>query len=317
MTIEDSLENEKLHRSDREKYIGELLLRQRIINQEVFSFMKDTLKPDSLIIDACAGPEGSFLAASITDHHWVGNDLSLEFAKVLRDTGALNVTISDFSKAPFADESAGGVLFVFALNNVCRLRPAISEAVRILKNDGTMVVADSGPSNWIAKIFMLSLLEEGTAGGGIRKKSAGIIQEYFAGKSYSLDEYTNYCLKHTLGLTREEMADLVSQQDTQGKRRSVFHFQNLLVRLYFENIHRVAGELGLTLIKVGIMSAGKKRGGNWEVSRPVEVKPDSEWCNTLIQTRSLRGEVITKYPPSIVRADTRMTLPILAYKKKK
>lgn len=316
--IEQKLFKEKVERDDTGNYIGALLVRQRLINHAVVKIAEEFLKPGDIVVDACAGPEGSLLAASLHGYSWIGNDISTKFAANLRKSGASRVVISDFSHAPYQDGFADGVFFIFALNNISQPASAIKESARITDKYGVIMIADCGPSKWVANIVLSSLFSKSSSSLGMNSKVFTYgIPAYFSQKTYSQAEYADFFMENSLGLTRGELYNQALEllhNPTNKVKSFAFRFQELVVQRYFEHIAHSAENAGFSLQKTGIL-AMTQNGHEWEVSSPIAVST-TNWIEQLMNTRKNTGEIVNSLPMLRLRADHKIVFPVLCFQKK-
>jgi ubiquinone/menaquinone biosynthesis C-methylase UbiE len=316
--LENLFFREKQKRDDNSSYIGNLLVRQRQINHKVVSFSSEIIPTGSLVIDACAGPEGSVLASKLYGYDWVGNDISNKFADDLHKTGIDKIVVSDFSRSPFKSEIAQGVYFIFALNNINRPANAIAEAARITKNHGVITIADPGPSLWVSDILLYSLLDNSHRNcfTGNRYNE---LENYFKNKEYSIESYTDYFLEYVLGAGKGEMNDYVQDfikkiNGTKKSRRSLsFYFQQKVTEKYLEFQQKTADSCGFEPVKIGIMSTafiGDKEG--WQVTEIVPLDKEN-WLEEIISARMSKSDLI---PKSVIKANVRNIFPVVCYQKR-
>lgn len=319
--IEKELFREKVERDDSSVYVGNLLIRQRLINEAVLQFAEPFLPTGSRVVDACAGPEGSWLAAASRGYKWVGNDISFKFAKILKKTGA-NVVLSDFPHALFQGKIADGLFFVFALNNICNPRMAFVEAERVTKDGGIIVEAEPGLATWVTKILLHSILSRFPNFQHIdylnRMKFSSEVEDHFVDKPYSENEYTDLILERTTGKTATELLSLAESSICIGTRKHRVHygFHQAITRLYFEHISAESQRAGFKLIKAGIMAMAQIP-ERWEVSSAVEVSTDS-WLDQLMKVKNWRRgkhPLIDSFPVSMDTSAKRMVFPVLCMKK--
>ena len=319
--IERELFREKVERDDSSNYVGNLLIRQRLINEAVLQFAKPFLPSGSQVIDACAGPEGSWLAAASRGYKWIGNDISLKFAEILKKTGA-SVVLSDFPHAPFKDKVTDGLFFIFALNNICNPRMAFAEAERITKDGGIIVEAEPGLSTWVTKILLHSILSRFPSSLHIdylnRMKFSVGVKDHFVDKPYSEEEYTDLVLERAVGKTATELLPLAESSIRTGTRKYRVHyeFHQAITRLYFEHLSAESQRSGFKLIKAGIMAMAQIP-DRWEVSSAVEVSTDS-WLDQLMKVKNWRRgkhPLIDNFPVSMDTSAKRMVFPVLCMKK--
>ena len=321
-SIEQDLLREKVARDDTSSYIGNLLVRQRWVNREVFSFSEDFLQPGATVVDACAGPEGSLLTGALHAYHWYGNEISHRFAQNLKATGgeAACVTLADFIHSPYQAEFADAVYFIFAMNNLVQHQETIREAHRITNQRGLIVIADPGPTVWIANIFLKSFCDtEGlsmphTLGRG--RIFSEEISEFFAQKPYTAEQYVDYLMVHSLGKTREDMTELFySVLNTSRRKKDIsFDFQNALLRVYFEHVVATCQHQSLELQKTGILAMGQDDHGEWIVAEPVSIG-QTPWIDDFINTRQWKGPLVERLPHAIAHSAKRMVVPILCFRR--
>ncbi|MBI4036092.1 class I SAM-dependent methyltransferase [Candidatus Daviesbacteria bacterium] len=312
-SVEKYLQDEKIARDDLGTYIGNLLVRQRLVNEAVLEFAQPILPAKSLVIDACAGPEGSWLAAARRGYQWVGNDISVKFAHTLRRTGA-NVVMSDFPNAPFKDEIADAVFFIFALNNICNPKEAFDEAARITKPGGVIVGAEPGLSTWVTKILFHSVLSPSSK----RIPFSQEIEKQFADKPYSEMDYTDLLAEKTLGLTTADLATIAQTAASSETKihRAHYRFHETILKIYFAQVLAKSQNAGFKLEKAGILAIAQSL-TEWEVSAPIELTRN-QWLDQFMQVRVWkRGQnsPVDQLPPSMDRAARRIIVPILCMKK--
>lgn len=321
-SIEQDLLREKVARDDTSAYIGDLLVRQRWVNKKIFSFSEDFLQAGATVVDACAGPEGSLLAGALHDYRWYGNEISHRFAHNLKATGgeAASVTLADFIHSPYSTGFADAVYFIFAMNNLVRHQETIREAHRITNQKGLIVIADPGPTVWIANIFLKSLCDaEGlsmsdTLGRG--RVFSEEISNFFSQKPYTAERYVDYLMVYSLGTTREDLRELFYNVLKTSKRKKdiSFDFQNELLRVYFEHLVATCKHQSLELQKTGILALGQDKQGEWIVAEPVSVE-QTRWIDDFINTRQWKGPLVEDLPHAIAHSAKRLVVPILCFKK--
>lgn len=319
--IEIALFREKVVRDDAIKYVGDLLIRQRLVNEAVVGFGEEFLAAGSRVIDACAGPEGSWLASAKRGYRWIGNDVCLKFSETLRRTGA-TVVLSDFSQSPFRDGIVDGIFFIFALNNICNPIAAFHEASRMTNQNGVILEAEPGLSTWISKILLHSLLSEsGSCQNYLQGRSfSSEIEGHFATRSYSEHDYANLVMQQTLGKSREEMASLAQDcvETTAKKSRVDYKFHEEVIKQYFTYLEQCSKQVGFNLAKAGILAIAPIPGRDvWEVSKPVKISTNT-WLQDFIQARKWdrrENPVVSQLPTSMDKSPKRMVVPILCFKK--
>lgn len=320
--LEQAFCAEKQKRDDTSDYIGDLLARQRRVNYEVLAFSREFLPPESLVIDACAGPEGSLLPASLYGYSWIGNEISFRFAGNLKKTGADMVVISDFAQAPFQEGAADGVFFIFAINNILRPAEALAEAGRIVKENGTMVLAGPGPSFWQTNILLSSLLkgkETGLSKRILGDKCSRGIEQYFGNKPYSEEEYCQFFLEHNLGVTQERLQEVIEEifrdngQTRQEEKRISFRFQQEVAALYYLHLVNLAAGEGFEITKVGLMAVARTSptSKDWQVTSPKKVEVES-WLELLMETRKGKTDLL---PPAVFSSQCKLIFPVICFRK--
>ena len=320
-SIEQDLFREKVARDDISAYIGDLLVRQRLVNEKIFSFSENFLQPGATVIDACAGPEGSLLAGALHAYRWYGNEISERFAQNLKANGgeAASVTLADFLHSPYRAGFADAAYFIFAMNHLVRHQETIREAHRITNQRGLIVIADPGPTVWIANIFLKSLCDaEGlsmpnTLGRG--RVFSEEISRFFAQKPYTAEQYVDYLTVHSLGKTREGMTELFYSvlKTSQRKKDISFDFQNALLRVYFEHLVATCQHQSLELQKTGILAIGQDDHGEWIVAEPTRVG-QARWIDDFMSTRQWKGPLVEGLPHAIAHSAKRLVVPILCFR---
>jgi ubiquinone/menaquinone biosynthesis C-methylase UbiE len=315
MSVEAALLKEKYQRSDQSEYIDGLLARQRLVNARVVGFACRHIPKGGTVVDTCAGPEGSLLPwVVLGEGKWIGNDLSVKFAETLKQSLADNVVLSDFSRSPFRKEIADGVFMIFALNNIDRTEAPLSEANRVLKKDGILVVADPGPSNWLIKILLAGAACEDIQiplGLKIKEKVHG----HFATKAYTLDEYMKFYVVNKLGLSMEEFLKALRDIDTENPSKFEFEATRLVKTRYFENLIVTAQNNGLGLINQGIMAMAKTaEGKDWLVSGVIPVEED-EFLPEYYDILKWRSNTAEQIGDAYKSASVRVVVPVMCFKK--
>lgn len=314
-SIKHRLLGHNIQRDDASRYIGELLVRQRVVNRTVLDFSQEYLSLGSFVIDACAGPEGSLLPAAIYGYQWLGNEVTQRFASNLAKSGASRVVISDFSQSPYQSKIADAVFFIFALNNINDTPNALAEAARVTHDRGIVVASDPGPTISVARMVTHSLL--GAERSPIPLKGNAFergVPEFFADKNFTADEYTDYLLERVFGVSRHELrGTALSIFGAAGKQSShLYAFHSEIVRHYFNNLQREAQKAGFKLVKSGLTATGKKQSGEWETANPILVDP-SDWMDQLLLAR--RNKNSETLFDQIGTASTRLVYPILVFSK--
>lgn len=297
---------EKRHRDDASRYIDTNLVRQRQINEAVFAFADPFFgtHPDGLVIDACAGPEGSYLATARRRLRWVGNDISTRFASVLRNTGA-SVVLSDFANAPYKSESASAVAFIYALENINRPAKAIDEAARILKPGGIAMYCEPGPCWFTASIIA----------GHISGRNPKAVAEFFSGKEYTQKEFVEFYVQNSLGVELNVFeADVLVSANPAKSREVRKHTYSALMRRYFENIDRSLQRNDLGIMRVGILAAVNV-GSNWQVSGVFEVDTPNRWMAELWQARRMQGVLSGELSPIAKSSPQKNICPVIIAQK--
>lgn len=320
--IKQALLREKRERNDQSRYVGELLIRQREINSRVVNFAQEFLGEKARIIDACAGPEGSLLPSTLRGYRWFGNDISYKFAAHLKRTGAPNIVISDFADCPYQNASFNGALFIFALNNISRTNKALSEASRLVESGGLTVVSDPGPTMWVTNILLHSLLDnDRRCSALIRNRVFAVgIPEYFASSEYTESDYADFVVKETLGLTKKDLKkstrQLIREMTIGGKnlKSLPFYFQELIVKTYFDFVHKSAERAGFTLVKAGFMSTAKDQYNEWPVSEPLQLSTQ-DWLDKFIWSRRYLRRAKPNLPEVFYKSSRVITFPILCFRK--
>ena len=319
--VEQSLLQEKIDRDDTGSYIGNLLIRQRLINEAVVKFADPLIPENARVIDACAGPEGSWLASARRGYSWIGNDVSQKFAQILSRTGA-NVVLSDFSSAPFKDNTADAIFFIFALNNICNPDQTFAEAARITKTKGIVVDTEPGLSIWVTNILLHAAAsrypEEGFSDYIKERPFSEEVLRHFAGKPYTEEEYTDLILRNTVNMGISDLLSIIRENydSKSGKRRISFKFHEAFTRLYFDHILTSSQQAGFRLVKSGLLAIAQTS-SEWSVSPVVKVASDN-WLNQLMQTRLWKREkdsIIDQFPAEMDHVAKRMVFPILCMEK--
>ncbi len=308
---------EKIERDDSAKYRGDLLVRQRAINNAVASTIEGLLPKNALVIDACAGPEGSVLACSIRGWKWIGNDISPRFARDLRQSGARNVVVSNFPESPYADGSTDAVLFVFALNNICNTSASAEESKRITKEHGVVAIADPGPARWISSILTHQLINNQDLLNTTKRYE---IDEYFRSKDYSEEEYVNtYCIE-CLGINPPDLAKIINLfyaevKNGKDRKRAEYSIHETVAKIYYRNIIDSFERNQFQLEKSYVAGTGLNDSEWTTSSNPVAVEND-RLLNELMEARSWKGEITKDLPDSFGRSQSRIIFPILVFKKR-
>lgn len=314
MSVEVALLREKYQRSDQSEYIDGLLARQRLVNARVVNFSSRYIPRGGLVIDTCAGPEGSILPAALKGYRWVGNDLSVKFAQTLKESLAEEVVLSDFSRSPFKGEIADGIFMTFALNNIDRTVAPLSEANRVLKKGGILVVADPGPSTWVVKI-LLSVAADMESGIPIGPKAREKVENHFATKDYTKDDYVNFYVVNKLGLTMDEFLNALRGIDSKDTKLFEFEAARKVKTRYFENLISTAEDNGLLLVDQGIMAMAKTdEKQDWKVSDVLPVS-EQDFLKEYFDTLKWRGETAEQIGDAYKSASARVVVPVMCFKK--
>jgi 2-polyprenyl-6-hydroxyphenyl methylase/3-demethylubiquinone-9 3-methyltransferase len=119
-------------------------------------------RPESLLLDLACG--AGLLAPHLSGkgHRHVGLDLSASALVQAREHGVV-VARGDVLRLPFADEVADVVVAGEVLEHVDDLRAAVSEACRVLRPGGTLVV-DTIADTWFGRFSSITVGERIPAG---------------------------------------------------------------------------------------------------------------------------------------------------------
>lgn len=321
-TIESYLSSQRVKRNDVGSYVGNLLIRQRLVNETVVAFVEDQIPTKGVVIDACAGPEGSLLAASLRGYQWFGNDISSRFSHNLAQSGAQGkIVLSDFENAPFQSESADAVLFIFALNNFSNPGKAMAEAARVVRPGGIVVEAETGITKAVSNSVLFGLgkrYNSWVISDVINQsKSFNGTRDFFEELPYSPESYAEHVIRGSLGVETDQVVS-----ETRGLlprfRRSTqmsFFFYEYMQRKYFENIHQAAQRAGLNFVKVGFVAAGETQ-GSWQVTTPLETT-SAQVIEDIVDWKKSSKRLTNQIPDwdSVASVENRLTFPILCYKK--
>ncbi|MCL5666231.1 MAG: methyltransferase domain-containing protein [Patescibacteria group bacterium] len=260
----------KKERNDVEKYNAEFLFRQRVINEKVIDW-SGSVHPGTAVLDACAGPEGSFLAVSRRDGKWFGNEVSLKTASYLKNTGG-DVVIGSADRFAFKEGAIDLVLFIFALNNIGNTREALSEAYRVLGPEGRALISDPGETRWATDLYMYFALKNGSLPpdlAAILKKSTrfgqhiGAYYQKYPEREEEEKHRIELYLKGLYNLSFQEIPSIIKQIYTDAKEKAKDirasalsgYFHEELESKYWLLIVEAALSNGFKIEKLGIFSA--------------------------------------------------------------
>jgi ubiquinone/menaquinone biosynthesis C-methylase UbiE len=290
------INRDKINRDDVEKYKAEFLFRQRIINERIIDWYGG-VGSETVVFDACAGPEGSYLAVSRRGGKWFGNEISTKTASHLRATGA-NTIIGTADKLPLQQKSVDLVLYVFALNNIENTEGALSEAQRVLRLNGDILISDPGQTMWATDLYLYEAAQQDLLSDEIKNllqkanRFKVEIPEYF--KSYPDRknlEHTIGSLAKLYGLNLQQTAQIVgslkSADDIKKLRRD---FHEALEGRYWAYIFETADKIGLSFKRLGVISASQHHGEeNWNIGNVVNLplpKSSQELADEVVALRN-------------------------------
>ncbi len=313
-------------RKDAIDYAGGILVRQRIINNGVVDFSKGLLPSNAQVLDGCAGPEGIALGAALLGYKLFGNNISANFAETLKKTGVNNASISDFSQLAYKNDRFDGVFLVFAINEFYALQEAFGEASRVLKPGGMFVVADSGPTHKDSATVIKSILT--TPQGRIspylsrflRPQDLERINQRFSRSKYSIDDFVDYQLKFTYGITRAQASDYAQELIEEGSPNPSREYVDYLNYNYWHHVRDLILKSGFTLEKAGL-GASYKNGNStnpqiteWRVS-DILAASIPQWIDELALARIGRNEKVSQTPFQN-HFTSGISYPVLCFKKK-
>lgn len=316
----------KIQRDDVEKYKAEFLFRQRILNEKIVDWYGE-IKPDANVFDACAGPEGSYLAVSRRGGKWLGNEISLKTAAHLKETGA-NTVIGTADNLPLKQESIDLVLYVFALNNIENTEGALREAFRVLKSGGSILISDPGQTMWATDLYLYEAMKQDLLPPNVKsllEKSNRFkveIPEYFVEhpERGNLDHVV-FPLQALYGLNLQQAAEIVSAMDDPTSLKEVRRdFHETLEGQYWAYIFEAADKLGLQFEKLGFVSANRSTTEEgWKVGDVVDVpipKTSTEFSEVVKAIRANKHEVSEKLVQSGSKISQNIISPVVLLKKK-
>lgn len=334
--VRSALNRKKGDRSDVGTYNLNLKMRQDVINERVVDWsLGSTLDPDFIVLDACAGPGGSYQAVSRRGGQWIGNEIATETAEYLRSLGA-KVHVGSAEQLEFDSTSFDAVLFVYAMNNIQATGTSMSEAARVLKPGGTAVIADPGPTQWISDIVLYATLEGGALLPDIRrlitnKKTFDVeLPDYFA-KHCPVQprEYAAKILEGLYDLELSAIPDILNKiieimyanyaQDFTFKR-----FQRMWTEImnteYWAVILRHAQKNNLMPGKLGVLSAYMARGQEeWGVTpiHDVDFPHDPSQLSQHLYRLRNKGHELSEslIHPNGVRAAKNIITPVMTFSK--
>lgn len=315
-SVASYIRTERSERANGQRYIADFTARQRLVNEYVVDFAASDLDPGAICIDACAGPEGSMLAATLRQYTWIGNDISGEFTRHLKQTGAENVVMSDFAQSPFLSDSTDAVFFIFALHSVVQHDDAIRQAYRIAKVGGKAIIADPGPSMWITRIITQALIDETGIGSQFQAKRQDntSIASFFANKPYTLQEYASYYLYYSLGMSLDSLYGVFEDITAQSKKfkHVQFAMQNLISESYYKHIISIGQSAGFDVEKIGLLPIGQGVDQfDWHVDMPFEINV-SDWGDHFYALRSGAAYMLPFISDKVFHAQKRITVPIIS-----
>lgn len=287
MRVAALMDARKGDRVDVGEYTAKMLLRQRVVNEKIIDWA-DMIHPGTRVLDGCAGPEGSLLAATRRGGDWTGNEIARDTAEHLKSTGA-KVLLSSADRFDCADNSFDALVYVFAINNICATQNTFKEASRVLSEDsGEIVVSDPGLTFWVSDLVLHALCQDprvpkevvDVLGASVRF-SSGIDDYYKRFPNVKPIEYAEKTLEGLLGTDVEHalaglpaIVDFVKKNDNGRLDFRKFRrvFSEVLNGQYWVYVAECAKEAGFKLDKLGIMSASRlKDSTDWNVTDVIDV----------------------------------------------
>lgn len=295
--LAEALVAEGHKRKDRDYIEGTLYERQRKINAAIMKFAGDDIPDNARVLDACAGPGG--LASAGATERWrvVSNDLAKGFAEHVKAEVNDDVVISSATDLPYLDKCFDAVFYVYAINNILRVDRVMSETARVLQPEGKMVVADPGPSMWMAKVA----LHEAVGDSAYRKST-----DYFENKKYTAGDYMDFVAVELLGIDRTELDQKIKEiyeanSSSKEKKSIPFLAREMMAELYLRNLLKKAENHGMVLEMVGVGVADSLEGPqagvgqkDWTVANEIYNivgEPGEEIIEKIMSLRKTPGKI--------------------------
>ncbi len=282
MRVAALMDARKGDRVDVGEYTAKMLLRQRVVNEKIIDWA-DIVHPGTRVLDGCAGPEGSLLAAARRGGDWTGNEIARDTAEHLKSTGA-KVLLSSADKFDCDDNSFDALVYIFAINNICATKNTFTEASRVLDSEGgEIVVSDPGLTFWVSDLVLYALCQDPRVPsevlevlGSSNRFASGIASYYERFPNVKPREYAEKTLEGLLGTDVEHaiaglpaIVDFVKKSNNGRldfrKLRRVF--SEVLNGQYWVYVAECAKEAGFKLDKLGVLSASRlKDSMDWSVT---------------------------------------------------
>lgn len=311
-TGENSLLRAKVARDDVVTYQRSLAARQRTINAHVLDFAADYLPSGALLLDGCAGPEGSKVVAAERGYGWVGADISFASTKALKSSETDNVVLSDATALPFAAKQFDAVLFTYALNNISNHERAVANAARVSSSNGTVMVTDPGPSMSMTNAVIASLVTERPYPMLDVQRTIETLRT-FAQQPYTVHEYVDTLLASDIGISRVTAHAALHDACDEVKPRDIrYAMQLTLVEQHFRHLDEVARQEGLERVHTGVCITGLQPDGSWQVSDVLPLQ-GNDWIGEFMTVRERPMDVFANLPESLTHAKTRISAPVVIY----
>ncbi len=272
---------EKINRNDLDKYTAEFLFRQRAVNEKVIEWSGCVVESSS-VLDACAGPEGSYLAVARRGAKWYGNEISLRTAGYLKGSGAETV-IGSANAFPFKNDSMDLVVYIFALNNIEDTFGSLNEAKRVLKTNGSVLISDPGQTKWATDLYLYEAMQKDTLPPdltSILAKSDRFktqIPDFYSHKSNMTSEkFVSRFLQGLYGITLGDIPAIMAEAKLWGAKMNASQFgrefHEIMEAKYWEHVASVAKVLNFNFKKVGVISASQRNNEtDWNVGNVLDL----------------------------------------------
>lgn len=205
-----SLDDHKVARDDVPQYTTKMLQRQQLVNEKLVNrWIDDNNITDKVILDACCWPEWSSLAVLKRWGQWRWNEISKNTYEHLLKLG-LNVKNWKAEKLDFSDKMFDYIIYCYAINNIQATPRVFQESLRVLNNQGKILIADPWISCRISDLILndikeyfsydLSWFKEKLLK---NKRFSEQIPLYFKNKGISNSDYVDVVLSWLCGINRD------------------------------------------------------------------------------------------------------------------
>ena len=248
------LNQHKVVRDDVPEYTTKLLQRQQRVNEELIERWSDTIQWKN-VLDACCWPEWSSLAVLKRGWTWRWNEITEKTYEHLKKLW-LNVKNGNAENLPFIDKEFDYLIYCYAVNNIQATSRVFEESLRVLKEDGKILIADPWISRRVSGLILNAIkndlpehllrLKETI---NSRKTFSETIPSYFEQKGISGEDYADVVLsglcwfnRKTLIQETEKLLEQVQQRYPNNKvekikiDRLLYIFHQYINSCYRENI---------------------------------------------------------------------------------